>query len=85
MRGKSYTELEFNTALGRIMERRRLAEGLSRRQVLRLMGDHRSPSLLCKCERGVRPVALPFMLRWCEIMGVGLTELLTTVEAAINR
>ena len=67
------------------MERRRLAEGLSRRQVLNLIKDGRSTQILCCYERGQKPVALPFIIRWCEVMGVSLDELIALVERDMTR
>ena len=85
MRSNRTTETEFNITIGKMMERRRLAEGLSRQQVLTLMNDRRSTTLLCNYETGNKPVALPFALKWCEVMGFGLTELLTAVENDMRR
>ena len=85
MRGKRNTEIEFNMTLGKLMERRRRAEGFSREQLLRLMDEPRSTSLLCGYETGSKPVALPFMLRWCEVMGIGLNTFLEAVSNEMNR
>ena len=76
---------EFNLTLGRIMERRRLAEGLSRRQVLNLIKDGRSTQIISCYEHGQKPVALPFIIRWCEVMGVSLDELIALVERVMTR
>ena len=76
---------EFNLTLGKIMEHRRCAEGLSRRGVLNLMSDQRSTQILSCCEFGQKPVALPFIVRWCETMGVSLDQLLELVERDMAR
>ncbi len=78
-------DFEFNLTLGKIMERRRLAEGLSRRQVLNLINDQRSTQILCCYEFGQKPVALPFIVRWCETMGVSLEHLLDLVHRDLAR
>lgn len=76
---------EFNLTLGKIMERRRLAEGLSRKGVLNLMSDQRSTQILSCYEFGQKPVALPFIVRWCETMGVSLEHLLDLVHRDLAR
>ncbi len=76
---------EFNLTLGRIMERRRLAEGLSRKGVLNLMSETRSTQILSCYELGQKPVALPFVVKWCEVMGVSLDQLLELVERDMAR
>jgi len=78
-------DLEFNITIGKIMERRRLAEGLSRRQVLNLINDQRSTQIVACYELGQKPVALPFAVKWCEVMGVPLDQLLELVERDIAR
>ena len=78
-------DLEFNASIGKIMERRRLAEGLSRRQVLNLINDQRSTQILSCYEFGQKPVALPFIVRWCETMGVSLEHLLDLVHRDLAR
>ncbi len=78
-------DLEFNISIGKIMERRRLAEGLSRRQVLNLINDQRSTQIVACYELGRRPVALPFAVKWCEVMGVSLDQLLELVERDLAR
>jgi hypothetical protein len=80
MRGKRNADTEFHCSLGKVMERRRLAEGLSREQMLRLMDDHHSTSLLCCYEGGSKPVTLRFMMKWCDAMGMDLPQLLKTVD-----
>ena len=85
MRAKRDTELEFNITLGKLMERRRLAEGMTRVQMLRLMDEPKSTSLLCNYELGNKPVSLPFVLRWCEVMGISLDALLQAVHNDMNR
>jgi transcriptional regulator with XRE-family HTH domain len=85
MRAKRDTEVEFNITIGKIMERRRLAEGMTRVQMLRLMDEPRSTSLLCNYELGNKPVSLPFALRWCEVMGISLDQLLDAVKNDMNR
>ena len=76
---------EFNLSLGRIMERRRLAEGLSRKGVLNLMSETRSTQIFSCYELGQKPVALPFVVKWCEAMGVSLEQLLALVERDMAR
>lgn len=76
---------EFNLTLGKIMERRRLAEGLSRKGVLNLMSAQRSTQILSCYEFGQKPVALPFIVRWCETMGVSLEHLLDLVHRDLAR
>jgi len=76
---------EFNLTLGRIMQRRRCAEGLSRRGVLNLMNETRSTQILSCYEFGQKPVALPFIVRWCETMGVSLEHLLDLVHRDLSR
>jgi len=78
-------EPEFNLTLGRIMQRRRIAEGLSRKGVLNLMNETRSTQILSCYEFGQKPVALPFIVRWCETMGVSLDQLLELVERDMAR
>ncbi len=78
-------DLEFNVSIGKIMERRRLAEGLSRRQVLNLINDQRSTQIVACYELGQKPVALPFVVKWCEVMGVSLDHLLGLVERDMAR
>ena len=78
-------DLEFNISIGKIMERRRLAEGLSRRQVLNLINDQRSTQIVACYELGRKPVALPFVVKWCEVMGVSLDQLLELVERDMAR
>ncbi len=78
-------DLEFNISIGKIMERRRLAEGLSRRQVLNLINDQRSTQIVACYELGRKPVALPFVVKWCEVMGVSLNQLLELVERDMAR
>ncbi len=78
-------DLEFNISIGKIMERRRLAEGLSRRQVLNLINDQRSTQIVACYELGRKPVALPFVVKWCEVMGVELGHLLDLVERDMAR
>ena len=78
-------DFEFNLTLGKIMERRRLAEGLSRKGVLNLMCDGRSTQILSCYEFGQKPVALPFIVRWCETMGVSLDQLLELVHRDLSR
>jgi transcriptional regulator with XRE-family HTH domain len=85
MRSKRDTEVEFNITLGKMMERRRLAEGFTRQQMLRLMDDQKSTSLLCNYETGHKPVSLPFILRWCEVMDIALDQLLEAVKHDMNR
>jgi len=85
MRAKRDTEVEFNVTIGKLMERRRLAEGMTRVQMLRLMDDSRSTALLCNYETGNKPVALPFVLRWCEVMRISLDQLLQAVRNDMNR
>ena len=76
---------EFNLTLGRIMQRRRIAEGLSRKGVLNLMNETRSTQILSCYEFGQKPVALPFIVRWCETMGVSLEHLLELVHQDLSR
>jgi len=76
---------EFNMIIGRIMERRRLAAGLSRKGVLNLMSETRSTQILSCYELGQKPVALPFVVKWCEVMGVELGHLLDLVERDMAR
>ena len=78
-------DAEFNMTIGKIMERRRLAEGLSRRGVLNLMSDGRSTQILSCYELGQKPVALPFILRWCGVMGVPVQEVLALVKRDMKR
>ncbi len=78
-------DIEFNLTIGKILERRRLAEGLSRRQLLNLIDDGRSTQILACYELGRKPVALPFIVRWCETMGVGLDHLLELVQKDMDR
>lgn len=85
MRGRRNSDTEFNVTLGKLMERRRLAEGLTRQQVLRLMDTHKSQSLLCGYENGSKPVSLPFALKWCAAMGLELTHILEAVSQDMNR
>lgn len=85
MRAKRNSEIEFNITIGKLMERRRLADGFTREQMLRVMDEPRSTSLLCNYETGCKPVALPFALRWCEVMGIGLDQLLEAVKADMSR
>ena len=82
---KRNRDTEFNISIGKIMERRRLAEGLSRQQLLRLMNDHRSTSLLCNYELGHKPVSLPFALHWCEAVGISLSDLVEVVRHDMKR
>ena len=78
-------DAEFNLTLGKIMQRRRCAEGLSRRGVLNLMNEARSTQIQSCYEFGQKPVALPFIVRWCETMGVSLDQLLELVERDMAR
>ena len=78
-------DLEFNVSIGKIMERRRLAEGLSRRQVLNLINDHRSTQIVACYELGQKPIPLPFAIKWCDAMGVDLEHLLGLVERDMSR
>ena len=78
-------DAEFNLTLGKIMQRRRCAEGLSRKGVLNLMNEARSTQILSCYEFGQKPVALPFIVRWCETMGVALDQLLELVQKDMDR
>ena len=73
-------QLHFYHRLGRILEHRRKAKGMSRRQLSEQMGDlHRSYSCY-QYERGIARPSVWWLLAWCQEMETTIAEVIA--EAA---
>lgn len=75
---------DFYVCLGRILQRQRRAEGLSRRVLAERMDSPLRASACYQYERAIARPSISWLCEWSNVMGLTIEQIITAVERELS-